>query len=60
MEKIRTDAVFFIVPLKPSGILDIWSFLIIFVKLFGYKDSGVRNLQKIEYFYGYFRHSRNA
>ena len=36
------------------------SFLIIVLKLSSYKDGDVGNLQKIEYEYDYFRHSRNA
>ena len=34
-------------------------FLPIVIKLYSYKDGGVRNLQKIDYFCKYFRHQRN-
>ena len=49
-----------IISLNLSGFSKMGSFLIIVVKLHSYKDSDVRNLRKFEYFYDYFRHSRNT
>ena len=59
MPKIHTGPVLFSF-LSTTRVLNVGSFLLIVLKLYSYKDGDVGNLRKFEYFYDYFKHSRNA